>query len=367
MGLTAAHSSSSISDNDYHLRKEETNMIRSIKMPKLFGSVAVVAALAIGLMGCSSNSNEGNGQTASGTPTSTPAVSNDYNVTIDTKFGQVNITEQPKRIVALGWGDAETALSLGVEPIGASDWLAFGGDGVGPWLTGAYKTSPTIIGTMELDYEQIAALDPDLILDVKSSGDETRYKRLSEIATTIGVPANGDSYLTPAEDQVRIIAKALGKEQEGEALLKEVDASFEKAAKENPEFANKTIVVAAYSSDGFGAYVKGDARIDFMTRLGFKTKDAVEKLAEGNFYISVSDEQLELLDADVTVVLPIWVDPNEVTNNKLYQKIPSVVDGRSIILDADTSNAFSTGTIPSLLWTINNLTPQIKVLAAAGE
>ena len=104
--------------------------------------------------------------------------------TIDTKFGQVEITEQPQRIVALGWGDAETVLSLGFEPVGASDWLAFGGDGVGPWLEGAYETSPTIIGTMELDYEQIAALEPDLILDVKSSGDEERHKRLSEITTT---------------------------------------------------------------------------------------------------------------------------------------------------------------------------------------
>lgn len=342
-------------------------MIRSIKMPKLFGSIAVIAILAFGLVGCSSNSNEGKGPEASETPTATPVVADEYNVTIDTKFGPVNIKEQPKRIVALGWGDAETALSLGVEPIGASDWLAFGGDGVGPWLEGAYKTSPTILGTMELDYEQIAALNPDLILDVKSSGDETRYKRLSEIATTIGVPTSGDNYLTSTEDQVRIIAKALGKEQEGEALLKDVDAAFEKAANENPEFADKTMVVAAYSSDGFGAYVKGDARVDFMTRLGFKTKDAVEKLADGNFYISVSDEQLELLDADITVVLPIWIDPNEVTSNKLYQKIPSVVDGRSIILDADTSNAFSTGTIPSLLWTINNLSSQFKALIAAGE
>ena len=291
----------------------------------------------------------------------------DVIATVDTKFGQVEITEQPKRIVALGWGDAETVLSLGVEPIGASDWLAFGGDGVGPWLEGAYETSPTIIGTMELDYEQIAALKPDLILDVKSSGDEERYKRLSEITKTIGVPEGGDNYLTSSEDQVRMIAKALGKVDEGEALLKEVDTAFEKAAKENPEFASKTIVVGAYDSSGFGAYVEGDSRIDFATRLGFKTKDEIEELDNANFYISVADEQLELLDADLTVILPIWIDPSEVTNNKLYQKIPSVVDGRSIILDADTSNAFSTGTIPALLWTIENLTPQFKEALEGGE
>ncbi|MEK5037353.1 iron-siderophore ABC transporter substrate-binding protein [Sporosarcina sp. FSL K6-3457] len=344
-------------------------MNRRIKLSKFFG-IAIALTIILGLIGCSADTPKDTNETDASkdiSEESDDTTTSDAVVTIDTKFGQVEIAEQPKRIVALGWGDAETALSLGIEPVGASDWLAFGGDGVGPWLEGAYETSPTIIGTMELDYEQIAALEPDLILDVKSSGDDERYKRLSDIATTVGVPEGGDSYLTSSEEQVRMIAKALGKVDEGEALLKDVDAAFEKAANEHPEFADKTIVVGAYSSAGFGAYVEGDARIDFATRLGFKTKDEIEALDNSNFFISVADEQLELLDSDLTVILPIWIDPSEITNNELYKKIPSVVDGRSIILDADTSNAFSTGTIPALLWTIENLTPQLKEIVESGK
>jgi iron complex transport system substrate-binding protein len=33
-------------------------------------------------------------------------------------------------------------LALGVQPVGASDWLAFGGEGVGPWATGRYTKAP---------------------------------------------------------------------------------------------------------------------------------------------------------------------------------------------------------------------------------
>lgn len=340
----------------YVIERGEIEMRKRIKYPKLFGIVIAISVM-LGLSACSEDKEEEPDKTTVG----------ETFATVDTKFGQVEIEEEPKRIVALGWGDAETVLSLGFEPVGASDWLAFGGDGVGPWLEGTYETSPTIIGTMELDYEQIAALEPDLILDVKSSGDEERYKRLSEITETIGVPEGGDNYLTSSEEQVRMIAKALGKEDEGDALLQEVDAAFKKASEENPEFSDKTIVVGAYDSSGFGAYVEGDSRIDFATQLGFNTKDEIEELDNENFYISVADEQLELLDADLTVVLPIWIDPSEVTNNELYQKIPSVLDGRSIILDADTSNAFSTGTIPALLWTIENLTPQFKEVLEGGE
>ena len=325
----------------------------------LFSKICTVAIVIAVLMGCSSGENANTNDSESSSDSS--------NVTVDTKFGEVEVPEQPERVVALGWGDAETALALGVEPIGASDWLDFGGDGVGPWLEDAYEESPTLIGTMEPDYEKIAALEPDLILDVKSSGNEERYERLSDIAPTIGVPEGGNNYLTSMEEQVRMIAKALHKEDKGEELLNKVDAAFEQATEEYPEFDGKTITVATQDANGFGAYVEGDARIDFATRLGFETKDEIEELADGSFYVSLSDEQLELLDADLTVVFPIGVDKNEITNNELFQKVPSVADGSSIVLDQELSNAFSTGTIPSILWAIENVTPKFaEVLEDEG-
>lgn len=324
-------------------------------------SFIMVIIVAIGLAGCGS-------ATSTKPETKTDKESSNFTSTsIDTKFGKIEINKEPKRVVALGWGDAETALALGVEPVGASDWLAFGGEGVGPWLKGAYKTAPTILGTMELDYEQIAALEPDLILDVRSSGDQERYNRLSEIATTIGVPKGGDNYLTTYQQQVQIIAKALGKEAKGEQLLKNIDTAFEKAKKDYPQFVDKTVAVAAYTSEGWGAYVNGDARVDFMTKLGFNNKEEIEKLANGAFYVQVADEQLELLDADLTVVIPIWVDTKEITGNALYQKIPSVADGRSIIIDGDYADAFSAGTAPALLWAIDQLPSMFNKALEGGE
>src|SRR5699024_10613360 len=119
-----------------------------------------------------------------------------YPVSIATKFGKVTIDQRPERVVALGWGDAETALELGTQPVGASDWLQFGGDGAGPWDSGKYDKKPTMIGTMEPNYEKIAALHPDLILDTKGAGDKARYDKLSAIAPTVAVPKGGGNYLT---------------------------------------------------------------------------------------------------------------------------------------------------------------------------
>src|SRR6187551_1330946 len=100
--------------------------------------LAVTALLAAG---CGSGAGEGAGPaTASGA----------FPVTVGTAFGDVTVEEQPVRVVALGWSDAETALALGVQPVGASDWLGFGGEGVGPWAKGLYEKAPTILGTQEL-------------------------------------------------------------------------------------------------------------------------------------------------------------------------------------------------------------------------
>ena len=47
------------------------------------------------------------------------ATASNYPVRIDTAFGTVSVDREPARVVAMGWGDAETALALGVQPVGA--------------------------------------------------------------------------------------------------------------------------------------------------------------------------------------------------------------------------------------------------------
>ncbi|WP_420751800.1 ABC transporter substrate-binding protein [Rhodococcus sp. O3] len=310
---------------------------------------ATVTALA--LTACGSND--------TGTESDTGTGSGAFPATVTTKFGDVTIEAQPERVAALGWGDAETALALGVQPVAASDWLAFGGEGVGPWAEGLYTSSPELIGTLEPSYEMLAAVTPDLILDTKSSGDPSRYESLSKIATTVGVPEGSDAYLTSLDDQVTSVATALGVPEKGEELLSQIDADFAAAAAENPEFAGKTVTVAAYTSDGWGAYVVGDSRVDFLTELGFVNNPQVQATETDSFFIPVSEENLNLLDADMLIVLPIYMPSEEVTNNVLFQQIPAVKDGRFLVLDSDSdiSAAFSTNSALSVPFALDQLVP----------
>lgn len=319
--------------------------------------VAAASAAALLTLAACSSSTEAE-------PEATETSSDDaaFPAVVDTTFGEVTVEEQPERVVALGWGDAETALALGVQPVGATDWLGFGGDGVGPWADGLYDESPELIDALQPSYEAIAALEPDLILDVRGSGEQERYDRLSSIAPTIGVPEGGANYLTTPDDQMVMISTALGLPDKGEELLAEVDSAFSDAAEAHPEWDGQTVTAATRTGDGWGAYVESEARTQFMINLGFVQNPAIADLTEpdSNFFIDISSEQLDLIDADLVVAFPIAVETSEITDDSQWQAVPAVADGRALVIDGDLSNAYSLGTSLAQLYAIDQMVPLIE-------
>jgi ABC-type Fe3+-hydroxamate transport system substrate-binding protein len=315
------------------------------------------ALLAVALLATSCGSDAADD--ADGAAASSGAASSGaFPVTVATAFGDVTVDEEPVRVVALGWSDAETALALGVQPVGASDWLGFGGEGVGPWAEGLYDEAPELIETLEPSLEAIAALEPDLILDTRSAATQERYDLLSQIAPTISQPEGVGPYQTTWQQQLELVGQALGKAEEAAQLEDDVQGQFTDAAAEHPEFDGTEVAVAAYTSEGFGAYVRGDSRVDFMEQLGFANKPAIQELSGTNFFVSVSDEQVSLLDAPLTVVFPIFVEASAITSNPVWGTLPSVQQGHALVLeDQDLVSAFSSGTPLGIEYALENAVP----------
>lgn len=313
---------------------------------------ALITAMLL-LAGCSQDAKPG------GTDQARPS-GGAFPVTIDTQFGPVTIEHPPKRVVALGWGDAATAMLLGVQPVGASDWLGFGGDGLGPWTQQRYTKPPKLLGTQNVNLEELAALQPDLILDTRSVGKQERQDKLSKLGVpVVGIPPGAKAYKTTWEDQLMMIGKALGKTELAESKRAELNQKFDAAAEQHPNFKGKTVVVGSRTAESYGAYVNGDIRVEFMRRLGFVNSPAVQKLAEGNFYVPLSGERLDLLDADLTVMFAINVGADEIANDPLYRLVPSVQKGHSVLLsDKTLSNAFSSATVPGLTYALDKVLPK---------
>ncbi|MGY1696449.1 iron-siderophore ABC transporter substrate-binding protein [Geodermatophilus sp. SYSU D00814] len=310
-------------------------------LPRRAVLLAAALTTAASLTACGSA--DGGGEAGSATSS---GGSGDFPVTVSTAFGDTEIEEEPQRVVALGWSDAETALALGVQPIGASDWLGFGGEGVGPWAEGRYDEAPEIMETLEPSLEAIAALEPDLILDTRSDGTQERYDSLSEIAPVVGAPEGVGAYQTTWQQQLDLVGQALGRTEEAGQLRGDLEQAFADAAAAHPEFDGTEVAVGAYTSEGFGAYVRGDTRVDFMEALGFVNDPGIQDLATESFFVPVSEEQVSLLDARLTVVFPIFVDPAQITSNPLWQTLGSVQQGNAVVLEDPTLvNAFSSGSV----------------------
>ncbi|WP_424189059.1 iron-siderophore ABC transporter substrate-binding protein [Actinokineospora sp. G85] len=307
---------------------------------------AVVAAAALVLAGC--------GQVEDNSSPAAPGAR-----TVETMFGPVEVPATPAKVVALGWSDAETALALGVRPIAASDWLGFGGEGVGPWAAGRYTTAPRILPTLELDYAAISTLAPDLILNTRSDNSEEKFKELSKIAPTVSAPKDVVAYGTSWRQQTELVAQALGKVDEGAKLIAEVDDAFAKA--KDPAFEGKSVAVGAHYSDKYSAYLRGDSRVDFMESLGFKNKPEVQALANGSFSADLSREQIELLSADLTVLFPIGSDGAVLREDAILNQIPSAKAGHLLVLDdPNISNAFSSGSTLGTKYAIDKTVPMFK-------
>lgn len=328
--------------------------------PAVPRSRGLLIALLVGVVLAATGCSGGTGPTPPDRPL-TPATGS-FPATVPTAFGDVTIPEEPQRVVALGWGDAETAIALGVRPVGAADWMEFGGDGLGPWVQQRYDTPPAQLGTMELDLERIAALEPDVILDTRSSGDPQRYDQLSKLgAPVIAPPAGAPQYLTTWQDQLAMVGAALGRTQQAERLRADLDGKFARAAREHPEFRGTEVALGSRTSSGYGVYLDGSSRMEFMRSLGFTNSRAIQQQARpGQFTMEISAERLDLLDADLTAMFPIYTDPAEVTRDPLYRAVPSVRDGRSVMLpdQEPAGQAISSGSVLGLSYALDATVPE---------
>ncbi|KPL91095.1 hypothetical protein SE18_04780 [Herpetosiphon geysericola] len=135
---------------------------------------------------------------------------------IETRYGTVEVPATPARLVTLDEGALDTAVALGIIPVGGiSSRLT---DGVAPYIAAKVPGIAIVGNPGEINFEAVIAANPDLILTHNRIDEET-FKKLSAIAPTI-VPTNG---IGAWKDAAGEYAAALGKTSELEAWLKEFD------------------------------------------------------------------------------------------------------------------------------------------------
>jgi iron complex transport system substrate-binding protein len=216
----------------------------------------------------------------------------------------------------------------------------------------------------EINFESVATLRPDLVTFTKSDNVKATWDQLEKLAPTLSGPAGTAPYGTTLKDQTLLIAEALGRKAEGEALVAANDTALADAKAANAEFTGKSVVVAAAFNGQYGAYTRGDGRVQFMEALGFQNSQKIEDLKPANFYAEVSKEKVSLLDADLTVIFALGAGA-ELKKDTVLNSIPSAKAGRLLIVDdADLVNGFSTNSVLSTPYVLEKFVPLVKAALA---
>jgi iron complex transport system substrate-binding protein len=246
---------------------------------------------------------------------------------------------------------------------------AFPGE-IGPWAKAALGDAavPAVLDDTDgLQFEKIAALQPDLILGLYSALTKDDYSKLSALAPTVAQPVGENDYGVSWDKETLIVGQAVGKAEEAQKIVDGIEAKFAEAKAAHPEFAGKTAIEAA-TYEGYWVYSASDARVHILTQLGFTLPDGLAEIVGDKFGANLSKERTDLLDTDVIV----WLvpdptsDPVTLHKDTLYARQDVVTEGREIFIGDNTEYGAAHSFVSplSLPYVLDRLVPQ---LAAAVD
>ncbi|WP_156761920.1 iron-siderophore ABC transporter substrate-binding protein [Microbacterium karelineae] len=331
--------------------------------------LAAAAATALTLSSCATGEGDAGSDTDAGEA-----------ITIEHALGTTEIPAGVERVAAIGWGNHDAALALGVAPVGVDDqtWSMDGSDGLGiyEWSTDAYAElgadEPVIFDTTDgVDFEAIADTAPDLIIAAQSGLSEEDYATLSEIAPVVAHP--DIPWYTPWRDTIRVDGTALGLADEADDLVADIEQQIADATADAGAIDGKTAAFFSFLPSDLSTgsiYAEGDSRSAFLNDLGFAIPQAAIDAAEGgSFYADIAAENADQL-ADVDVIVSYGDESlvEALQADPLWSTVPAVENGAIVTVGAGSplSGAVSP-TALSIPWALDEYVGLLDAAAAKAE
>ena len=288
-----------------------------------------------------------------------PVAAEGYPVEITHRFGTAEIAEKPTRIVSLSYIGHDFLLALDEVPIALRKWYGTDPYGVWPWGHEALGDATPIVMQGEIDIEQIAMLEPDLIVGQWSGMTARDYALLSQIAPTIAPGVGESSYSMSWPDMLRTLAVATDTEAKAEAIITRIETRFADLRANHPEWQGASAVMAWAGQTG--AFSSKDIRAQFLSQLGFADPQAVNDLATAdNFYVLIPPEDLDPIDTDVLIWLDTGASAPALNRMPLRPFMRAYREGREVYADPLLSSALSHSSPLSLDYTLDRLVPLIE-------
>ncbi|EIK53408.1 periplasmic binding protein [Stutzerimonas stutzeri TS44] len=206
----------------------------------------------------------------------------------------VTVPEAPKRVITLSEIDLDTALTLGVTPVGTINGR---GQAAPPrYLDGKLPAGIKVVGDIDNpNLETLLELQPDLILTGPVKPEQLAI--LNEIAPTV-ITFN---WARPWQESMQRTAQALNREAEAKAVLERYRARVEEARQRLAAHQGQTLSIVRWNPKG-PSYMFKDAFASTVAEDVGLRRPAHQQDRGHTHSMALSLESLELLDADWLVI-----------------------------------------------------------------
>ncbi|PPF53468.1 ABC transporter substrate-binding protein [Rathayibacter sp. AY1C2] len=337
-------------------------------MPRATTPLALLAAtaLTIGLAGCSGSAAGDDAAADSGFAP----------ITIEHALGTTTIESAPERVATVNWANHEVPLALGVVPVGmaAANFGDDDGDGLLPWVSekldelGA-ETPVLFDETDGIDFEAVSDTDPDVILAAYSGLTQEDYDTLSEIAPVVAYPET--AWGTSWRDMITLNSEAMGRADEGAALITELEGEIEEKVAAHPQLAGTSAMFLTHVDptdlSQVSFYTSHDTRPAFFEDLGMATPGSIAtaSAATDKFSLTQSAEQADAF-SDVDVIVTYGDDElvSTLKADPLLSQIPAVADDAIVRLPSTPLGTAANPTPLSISWVLDDYLDLLDEAAA---
>jgi ferric hydroxamate transport system substrate-binding protein len=187
----------------------------------------------------------------------------------DARGTSVTLPKPATKVVSLEWGETEMLVSLGVQPVGAADTK-----GYTTWNTAAkLDASVRDVGMRgEPSVDSIAALQPDLIVMEQDSTASVigQLEKIAPVLVAKGSEASRN--LDRLRDDFTLIAAAVGRTDQAEALLDDLDKALADGRKkiEGAGAAGRSFAIADGWKEGSTINIRMFGQGALVSQLGIR-------------------------------------------------------------------------------------------------
>lgn len=325
-------------------------------------SIGALGSVAGLLAACGSSGSTGSSSSATGGGSSSSGGT--WPVSVKHGFGTTTLTKEPTRVVTVGVTEQDFVLAVGVKPVGVTEWYGKYPSAMWPWATAANGTNKPKVLTVDdgLQYTQIAALRPDLIIAVNAGLDADSYAKLSKIAPTLGPASSKANWFASWTTMFTPIGQILGRSQQMEQQTKSIKDTFAAAAAANPQFKGKKAIFLqnAVYDGSLIAYPAG-LGTEFLADLGFTVPTELNQYVKEGEQAYIPVEKISVLNTADVLIWATEEDSDKAALEKVpgFTNLAAVKAGRSVYTGSELSGAIYFTSPLSLPYVAQKLTPML--------